>query len=201
MYRFIKRCTDLIGALTLLVLLTPLFLLVWFVIAVTLGPPVIFRQTRPGYKGRAFVIYKFRTMADGRDAQGESLPDAQRLGGIGKLIRDLSLDELPQLWNVIRGDLSFVGPRPLLVEYLPLYNQEQARRHEVKPGITGLAQVNGRNAVSWDERFAHDIWYVNHCSIWLDFKIVLKTVGNVLLRRGISQAGSVTMEKFRGNRD
>lgn len=199
MYEFCKRCLDLKVAVITLILASPLLLIVWIVIRAGLGGPVIFRQTRPGLSGCPFVIYKFRTMAERSDANRQPLSDAERLTGLGRLFRALSIDELPQLWNVIKGELSLVGPRPLLMEYLPLYSREQARRHDVKPGITGWAQVNGRNAVSWDERFAHDIWYVEHRSFWLDLKIIGMTMRNVLLRRGISQAGSATMERFRGN--
>jgi lipopolysaccharide/colanic/teichoic acid biosynthesis glycosyltransferase len=164
-----------------------------------MGSPVFFRQTRPGYKGMPFVVYKFRTMTEARDASGVLLPDEQRLSAFGKWLRRTSLDELPQLWNVLKGDLSFVGPRPLLMEYLPLYNPEQFRRHEVKPGITGWAQVNGRNALGWPERLALDVWYVDHRSFLLDLKILGLTLFKVCKKEGVSAEGHATMPKFTGN--
>ena len=165
-----------------------------------MGRPILFTQDRPGKDGKIFKIYKFRTMTNETDENGELLPDEQRLKGIGKTIRKLSLDELPQLINVIRGDMSFIGPRPLLVEYLPLYNKEQARRHEVTPGITGWAQVNGRNAISWEDKFKYDVWYVDNCSFLVDMKIIWLTILKVLKQEGISSEQHATMEKFKGSR-
>jgi len=167
-------------------------------VRVKLGKPVFFRQIRPGRDGKPFKMIKFRTMTDARDDKGELLPDDQRLPGFGRFLRATSLDELPELWNVLKGEMSLVGPRPLLMEYLPLYSREQLRRHEVAPGITGWAQVNGRNAISWEQKFAYDVWYVDHRSIWLDIKIIGKTLNKVVRRDGISAEGSATMEKFRG---
>jgi undecaprenyl phosphate N,N'-diacetylbacillosamine 1-phosphate transferase len=163
-----------------------------------MGRPIIFTQERPGYKGKIFKIYKFRTMTNEKDKNGELLPDEKRLKGIGKVIRSLSLDELPQLFNVLKGDMSFIGPRPLLVEYLPLYNEEQKKRHDVLPGITGLAQVNGRNAISWKKKFEYDVEYVNNLSFLMDMKIIFLTIQKVIKRDGISQEGNATMEKFNG---
>ncbi|WP_456432135.1 sugar transferase [Nitratifractor sp.] len=198
--RWIKPLLDRVTAAVLLILLSPIMLVVAGLIRWKLGGPVLFRQRRPGKDGKIFTIYKFRTMSDDRDEKGELLPDAMRLKGIGKTIRALSLDELPQLFNVLKGEMSFVGPRPLLEEYLPLYTERQARRHEVKPGITGWAQVNGRNAISWEEKFEYDVWYVDHCSFWLDLKIVALTIRKVFKKEGISQEGNATMEKFKGSR-
>ena len=195
----VKRYLDILGALLgLLVLLVPLALLA-LLVRWKLGAPVLFVQDRPGLGGRVFRIYKFRTMTDGRDIEGLPLSDAQRLTPFGRWLRATSLDELPELFNVLRGDMSFVGPRPLLVEYLPLYSPEQARRHEVRPGITGWSQVNGRNAVGWKERLEMDVWYVDNRSLWLDFRILLLTGIKVTRRDGISQDGQATMERFRGN--
>jgi sugar transferase EpsL len=195
-----KRGFDLTVALLLLLLLWPLILLVALLIAWRLGSPVVFAQQRPGQYGRPFVIYKFRTMTSTTDTHGQLLSDAERLTPLGKMIRKLSLDELPQLFNVLKGELSLVGPRPLLMEYLPLYSPEQARRHEVKPGITGWAQVNGRNAISWEDKFRYDVWYVDHQSFWLDIKILGLTVLKVVRSEGVSQVGHATMEKFTGSR-
>lgn len=164
-----------------------------------LGAPVLFRQQRPGLHGRPFTLYKFRTMTDARDAEGALLPDAERLTSFGHFLRSTSLDELPELFNVLKGEMSLVGPRPLLMEYLPRYTPEQQRRHEVRPGLTGWAQVNGRNALSWEEKFALDVWYVEHCSFWLDLKILVLTTGKIINREGISQPGHATMEEFRGS--
>ena len=164
-----------------------------------MGRPIIFTQQRPGLSGKPFTIYKFRTMNDERDAQGNLLPDEQRLTRFGKFLRKTSLDELPELFNVLKGDMSLVGPRPLLMEYLPLYSAEQARRHEVKPGITGWAQINGRNTLAWEDKFNLDVWYVDHLSFWLDVKILFITLLKVFKREGISQDGQATVEKFRGN--
>jgi len=195
----IKRLFDILLSLLLIILFTPLYLIVSLLIRIKMGRPVLFRQQRPGYKEKIFGIYKFRTMTNEKDEHGELLPDEQRLIGIGKTIRSLSLDELPQLFNVLKGDMSFVGPRPLLVEYLPLYNERQKKRHDVKPGITGWAQVNGRNAISWEEKFELDVWYVEHQSFWLDMKILWMTFLKVVKRSDISSGSSATMEKFRGN--
>ena len=195
----LKRLFDLFVTLAGLMLLLPLLLVLALLVRLKHGAPVFFRQTRPGLHGRPFKMVKFRTMTDERGADGNLLPDEQRLTGFGKFMRSTSLDELPELWNVLKGEMSLVGPRPLLMEYLPLYTPEQARRHEVRPGITGWAQVNGRNALSWEEKFKLDVWYVDNCSLWLDMKILWLTAGKVLKRDGISQEGSVTMEKFRGS--
>jgi len=197
--RFFKPLLDRILALVLLVLFAPLMLLTALAIYLWDGRPILFIQERPGYKGKIFKIYKFRTMTDERDEKGDLLPDEKRLKGVGKFIRSLSLDELPQLFNVLKGDMSFVGPRPLLKEYLPLFSKEQMRRHDVKPGITGWAQVNGRNLLDWQTRFAYDVWYVDHCSFWLDLKILWMTILKVIKREGVSSATSATMEKFKGN--
>ncbi|WBY04086.1 sugar transferase [Ramlibacter tataouinensis] len=174
-------------------------LLLAVVIRLKLGGPVLFRQTRPGKGGVPFEMVKFRTMTDERGADGELLPDAQRLPPFGRMLRATSLDELPELWNVLKGDMSFVGPRPLLMEYLPLYSPEQARRHEVRPGITGWAQVNGRNAISWEQRLKLDVWYADNRSLWLDAKIIARTVGCVFARSGIAAEGEATMSRFTGS--
>lgn len=196
-----KRLFDILFALAVLVLASPFFslgvLVVWF----DMGRPVFFRQQRPGYRGRPFMLYKLRTMREAHDVSGRTLPDAERLTRWGVLLRRTSIDELPQLINVLRGDMSIVGPRPLLMEYLPLYSPEQMRRHEVRPGITGWAQVNGRNSLRWEERFRLDVWYVDHRSFWLDMKILLLTIRKVLVREGISAAGEATMSKFTGSRE
>lgn len=195
-----KRLFDLIAAsLGLFVLALPLLVLAWQV-SRKLGSPVLFAQVRPGLHGKPFRMVKFRTMTDARDANGALLPDAQRLTSFGRFLRASSLDELPELWNVLRGEMSLVGPRPLLMEYLPLYSPEQARRHEVRPGITGWAQVNGRNAISWDDKFALDVWYVDKRCLWLDVRILWLTVRKVLLRDGISAAGEATMPRFEGDK-
>lgn len=197
--RFGKRALDVVGATSLLVALAPLVAVIALLVRVRLGSPVIFTQQRPGQGGRPFRVFKFRTMVDERDAAGESLPDEQRMTGFGSALRALSLDELPELVNVIRGEMSLVGPRPLLMEYLPLYTAEQSRRHDVRPGITGLAQVTGRNALTWDDKFKLDIAYIERCSLRLDLTIIGKTLTAVLSRRGISQSGFATAERFRGN--
>ncbi len=195
-----KRLLDITVSLLLMcVMLLPLATLV-FLIRKKLGSPVLFCQVRPGLDGQLFTMVKFRTMTDDRGSDGVLLPDAQRLTPFGRFLRASSLDELPELWNVLRGDMSLVGPRPLLVEYLPLYSPEQSRRHQVRPGITGWAQVNGRNAISWEDKFALDIWYVDNQSLWLDIKILWMTVRKVLVRDGISAAGDVTMPKFTGSK-
>ncbi len=196
---FVKRLFDLLLASLALILLSPVMLFVSILVAIKLGFPILFRQSRPGLQGQIFTIYKFRTMKDATDSKGNALPDDQRLTKFGKLLRSTSLDELPELFNVIKGDMSIVGPRPLLIQYLPLYNTEQARRHDVLPGITGWAQVNGRNAITWQEKFKLDVWYVDHWTLWLDLKILALSLVKVLKREGISQPGQVTAEPFRGN--
>ena len=194
-----KRLFDLVFAvLSLLFLALPLLVLM-LLVRRKLGSPVFFRQVRPGIHGQPFEMVKFRTMTDERGADGALLPDVQRLTPFGRFLRASSLDELPELWNVLKGDMSLVGPRPLLMEYLPLYTPGQARRHEVRPGITGWAQVNGRNAITWEEKFALDVWYVDHRSLWLDVRILWMTVKKVLLRDGISAAGEATMTRFTGS--
>jgi lipopolysaccharide/colanic/teichoic acid biosynthesis glycosyltransferase len=197
----LKRLFDLLAsAIGLFILAVPLVLLAWMVRR-KLGSPVLFTQVRSGLHGKPFRMVKFRTMTDLRDASGSLLPDAQRLTSFGHFLRASSLDELPELWNVLRGEMSLVGPRPLLLDYLPLYSSEQARRHEVRPGITGWAQVNGRNAISWADKFALDVWYVDNRSLWLDVNILWLTVRKVLARDGISGAGEATMRRFEGNKD
>ena len=193
-----KPLLDRLAALFLMILFLPIYLLVALIIYIKMGRPIFFTQERPGYKGKIFKIYKFRTMSDERDENGELLPDEKRLNGVGKIIRSLSLDELPQLFNILKGDMSFIGPRPLLVEYLPLYSKEQQRRHDVKPGITGWAQVNGRNAISWKEKFRYDVEYVENISFLFDMKILWLTIVKVFKKEGISQEGRATMEKFNG---
>lgn len=195
-----KRLFDLIVSLLALISLSMIIGITALLIRLKIGSPVLFKQQRPGLNEKPFYVYKFRSMTDERDEAGLLLPDDIRLTSFGKVVRNLSLDELPQLWNVLKGDMSFVGPRPLLVEYLPLYNERQARRHEVRPGITGWAQVNGRNAISWEEKFELDVWYVENRSFWLDMKILFMTVAKVFKSEGISQDGQVTMTKFTGNK-
>ncbi len=198
-YTLCKRAIDLGAAALGLVILSPVLLTLALLIRARLGAPILFRQTRPGLHARPFTIYKFRSMRDARDAHGNPLPDAERLPPLGRFLRSTSLDELPELWNVLRGDMSLVGPRPLLLEYLPLYSDEQARRHEVRPGITGWAQVNGRNAIGWEDRFALDVWYVDNKSLWLDLRILARTLKRVVTREGISHAGEATMTRFTGS--
>jgi len=195
----IKRLIDLLVACSGLVVLLPLLFSLAFFVRLKLGGPVIFRQCRPGKDGASFILYKFRSMRDAVDSSGRLLPDEQRLTPLGQILRSTSLDELPELVNVMRGDMSLVGPRPLLEEYLPLYSKRQARRHDVRPGITGWAQVNGRNALGWDERLEMDVWYVENQSFLLDLKIMWLTVRTVLRRDGISESGKATMTKFRGS--
>jgi len=195
----LKRSFDFLVALALLIGLSPLLALLALAVRWKLGRPVLFAQTRPGLQGTPFEFYKFRTMSEARNAAGELLPDAARLTPFGELMRKLSLDELPQLINVLKGDMSLVGPRPLLMEYLPLYSVRQARRHSVRPGITGWAQVNGRNALAWEERFELDVWYVEHRSFWLDLKILAMTAWRMLRPQGIAQPGQATMTKFTGS--
>ncbi|WP_180146374.1 sugar transferase [Acinetobacter sp. YH12052] len=194
----LKRLLDIVIASSALVLLSPVYALVAYKVKKNLGSPVLFRQLRPGLHGKPFEMVKFRTMKDALDAEGNPLPDSERLTPFGKMLRATSLDEMPELWNVIKGDMSIVGPRPLLMEYLPLYNREQAKRHHVRPGITGHAQVNGRNAISWEKKFELDTWYVENQSLWLDFKIMLKTVKKVIAKDDISAEGEATMTKFTG---
>jgi len=196
--RVIKRAIDFFGALLALVLLSPVFCVLCVLVRVKLGNPVLFKQKRPGKNGKIFTMYKFRTMTDERDENGELLPDEVRLTKFGQLMRSLSLDELPEFINILKGDMSFVGPRPLLVEYLELYSERQAMRHNVRPGLTGLAQANGRNLLTWNDRFEYDIEYVENISLWLDIKILFKTVAGVLKREGISSETCVTMERFTG---
>lgn len=194
-----KVIFDKLFALFLIALFLPVYAVISLLIYLKMGKPILFRQKRPGLSGKVFNIYKFRTMTNERNDSGELLPDKERLPSLGRYIRSLSLDELPQLFNVLKGEMSFVGPRPLLVEYLPLYDDEQKRRHDVKPGITGWAQVNGRNALSWEDKFKLDVWYVDNQSLWLDLKILLLTVKKVVNRDGISNTGEATMSKFTGN--
>lgn len=195
-----KRLFDILGSAIGLVLLSPVLAVVAFLIWRQMGAPVLFRQTRPGLNGKPFEMVKFRSMRDAVDAKGNPLPDSERLTKLGQFLRASSLDELPELWNVLKGDMSIVGPRPLLMEYLPLYSPEQARRHEVRPGVTGWAQINGRNAISWDQKFALDVWYVDNRSLWLDLKIIWLTIRKVFKREGISATGEATMPKFTGPR-
>jgi sugar transferase EpsL len=195
----VKRLCDIVGAGSALLILSLPFLILALVVRSAFGAPILFRQVRPGLRGKAFTMIKFRTMTDLRDSEGALLPDTQRLTPLGRFLRATSLDEVPELWNVLKGEMSLVGPRPLLMEYLPLYSLEQARRHEVRPGITGWAQVNGRNAVTWEEKFALDVWYVTHQSFWLDVKILLRTLVTVVSRDGITAAGEATMPRFTGS--
>jgi lipopolysaccharide/colanic/teichoic acid biosynthesis glycosyltransferase len=194
----VKRMVDLAGASVALVVLSPLLLVVAVLVRLRMGSPVLFRQQRPGLHGQPFTLLKFRTMTDRRDASGAPLPDAERLTALGRFLRRSSLDELPELVNVLAGEMSLVGPRPLLMEYLPLYSAEQARRHDVRPGITGWTQVNGRNALTWEEKFSLDVWYVDHRSLRLDIAILARTAGQVLSGHGVSAPGHATMENFRG---
>ncbi|WP_148624612.1 undecaprenyl phosphate N,N'-diacetylbacillosamine 1-phosphate transferase [Aliarcobacter cryaerophilus] len=196
----LKSIFDRLLALILIILFSPIYIIVSILIWKKMGRPILFQQKRPGYKEKIFGIYKFRTMTNEKDADGNLLPDDKRLVGIGKFIRSTSLDELPQLFNVLKGEMSFVGPRPLLEEYLLLYNEKQKRRHDVKPGITGWAQVNGRNAISWEQKFDYDVWYVDNQSFWLDIKILWLTFLKVVKRSDISSSTSSTMEKFTGSK-
>lgn len=196
----LKRLLDIIIASVALILLSPLYVFVAYKVKKNLGSPVLFRQVRPGLNGKPFEMIKFRTMKDAADAQGNPLPDSERLTPFGKMLRSTSLDEMPELWNVIKGDMSVVGPRPLLMEYLPLYSEEQAKRHNARPGMTGHAQVNGRNAISWEEKFKLDTWYVENQSTLLDFKIMLRTVQKVIAKDDISAEGEATMTKFTGSK-
>ncbi|MCZ7574921.1 MAG: sugar transferase [Ardenticatenaceae bacterium] len=201
MYQTIgKRLLDLTITIPALILLSPFLLLLTLLVRLTLGSPVLFRQQRPGLHARPFTLLKFRTMTDARDVQGNPLPDGERLPPFGRFLRSTSLDELPELINVLRGEMSLVGPRPLLMQYLARYTPEQRRRHEVKPAITGWAQVNGRNALTWEQKFVLDVWYVDHQSLWLDLKIIVLTVWKILKREGISQPGQATAQEFMGSR-
>lgn len=196
-----KRFFDLFFSLCLLTFISPILALVAWKIRKNLGSPVLFRQTRPGLNGKPFEMVKFRTMKDAVDQQGNPLPDSERMTPFGDKLRNSSLDELPELWNVLKGEMSLVGPRPLLMQYLPLYNKEQARRHDVRPGVTGWAQINGRNAISWEEKFALDVWYVDNRTSWLDIKILFMTVKKVFVKEGISADGHVTIEPFTGSEE
>ena len=195
----IKRLFDLTISIAGMFILSPLYVLLILSIYFKLGKPILYRQTRAGFNGEAFVLYKFRTMREQYDAEGNPLPDEQRLGPFGRFMRSFSFDELPELWNVMQGDMSLVGPRPLLMRYLPRYNAEQMRRHEVKPGITGWAQIHGRNELSWEERFKQDVWYVDNQSLWLDIRILAITIVKILRREGISAEGHATMPEFTGS--
>ena len=194
-----KRLLDIIISLSALILLAPLYAVISYKVKKNLGSPIFFKQIRPGLHTQPFEMVKFRTMKDATDSSGNLLPDSMRMTAFGKMLRSSSLDELPELWNVLKGDMSLVGPRPLLMEYVPLYNKEQTRRHEMRPGITGWAQINGRNAISWEEKFQLDVWYVDNHSIWLDLKILLLTLKKVFIKEGISADGEVTMTKFTGS--
>ena len=194
-----KRLFDIVVSMISIVLLMPLFCILYICIWINLGTPIIFSQLRPGLSGKPFVMYKFRTMRDADGENGLTLPDEVRLTNFGKLLRSTSLDELPELWNVLKGEMSLVGPRPLLMEYLPLYSAEQSRRHNLLPGITGWAQINGRNSLSWDEKFKLDVWYVDNHSFFLDLKILFLTIKKIFIREGISAEGVATMNKFTGN--
>lgn len=196
----LKRVIDIIGSLCGLILLSPLYVFIAYKVKKNLGSPVLFRQIRPGLNGKPFEMIKFRTMKDAVDSQGNPLPDAERLTDFGKMLRATSLDELPELWNVLKGDMSLVGPRPLLMEYIPLYNEEQRKRQNVRPGITGYAQVNGRNAISWEQKFELDTWYVENQSLCLDIQILWKTVKKVVAKDDINAAGDATMPKFEGTK-
>ena len=199
MSKFFKRLFDIIASASGLIILSPVFLILAYLIRKNLGAPVFFTQERPGKDGKPFKLIKFRSMRDAVDKDGNPLPDSERLTPFGKKLRAVSLDELPELWNVLKGDMSLVGPRPLLMSYLPLYNDFQFRRHEMRPGVTGWAQVNGRNAISWDEKFAYDIWYIDHFSLWFDMKILFLTIKKVFIKEGISAEGEATMPYFTGN--
>ena len=200
MNKFFKRLFDIVASASGLIILSPVFLILVYLIRKNLGSPVFFTQERPGKDGKPFKMIKFRSMRDAVDKDGNPLPDSERLTDFGKKLRATSLDELPELWNVLKGEMSLVGPRPLLMHYLPLYNDFHNRRHEMKPGVTGWAQVNGRNAISWDEKFAHDVWYIDNFSFWLDIKILFLTVKKIFVKEGISAEGEATMPYFTGNK-
>ncbi|HGF7375763.1 TPA: sugar transferase [Vibrio cholerae] len=195
----LKRKFDIVVSLVILLFLSPIIAIVAWKIRKNLGSPVLFRQTRPGLNGKPFEMVKFRTMKDAVDSKGNPLPDSERMTPFGDKLRNSSLDELPELWNVLKGEMSLVGPRPLLIQYLPLYSKEQARRHEVRPGLTGWAQINGRNAINWEDKFKFDVWYVDNHSFWLDIKILVLTVKKVFVKEGISAEDHVTMPEFKGN--
>ena len=199
-YTSIKRLFDLAATIPLLLILSPFLLIVALLVRVKLGAPILFRQKRPGLHGKPFLMFKFRTMTDARDKRGNLLSDAERLTPFGRFLRSTSLDELPELFNVLKGEMSLIGPRPLLMQYLDRYTPEQMRRHEARPGITGWAQINGRNAITWEEKFALDVWYVDNFSFFLDLKILLLTVFKILKREGVTQVGHVTMSEFSGSR-
>ena len=199
--KYIKRIIDFILSLFGIIVLSPVLLILSFLVRVKLGSPIIFKQERPGLNGKIFMMYKFRTMTDEKDENGELLDDEIRLTKFGKILRSTSLDELPEMFNILKGDMSIIGPRPLLVKYLPLYNERQAHRHDVKPGLTGYAQVNGRNAISWEEKFELDIFYVNNSSLFMDIFIFFKTIKKVFVKEGIDSGTSVTMEEFQGSRE
>lgn len=199
--KYIKRLLDFILSLIALIGLSPLMIIIYILVIIKLGKPGIFKQQRPGKDEKLFTLYKFRTMTDEKDENGNLLPDSERLTRFGKILRSTSLDELPELINIIKGDMAIVGPRPLLVEYLPLYNKEQKHRHDVRPGLTGLAQINGRNSISWENKFNDDIEYIHNINFLYDTKIVLMTIIKVLKREGITQTNNATMEKFRGNKE
>ena len=197
--KYVKRPLDFILSLLAIIILSPIMLIIYILVRIKLGKPAIFKQQRPGKNEKIFTLYKFRTMTDKKDESGNLLPDSERLTKFGKTLRSTSLDELPELFNILKGDMAIVGPRPLLVEYLKLYNNEQRKRHNVRPGLTGLAQVSGRNLISWQDRFEKDIYYVNNLTFMNDLKIILVTVKKVIKREGISQDNNVTMEKFKGS--
>lgn len=199
--KYIKRLLDFTLSFLALIILSPVLLVTAVLVRIKLGSPIIFHQERPGKSEKIFRLYKFRSMTDECDENGNLLPDNERLTCFGKILRSTSLDELPELWNILRGDMSIVGPRPLLVKYLPLYNEEQRHRHDVRPGLTGWAQANGRNAISWEEKFKLDVWYVQHISFWVDVKVIFMTVKKVFCRDGISSETSVTMEEFSGTKE
>jgi sugar transferase EpsL len=198
MHHFLKRLFDIISSVAGLIVISPLLVVLTVLVRFKLGSPILFRQQRPGLGGKAFVIYKFRTMTAQCDASGNLLPDEQRLPAFGRFLRSTSFDELPELLNVLKGDMSIVGPRPLMMKYLGRYSSQQARRHEVKPGITGWAQINGRNAISWEDKFKLDVWYVDNWTLWLDVKIILKSIWMVVKKQGITQQGRATMDEFMG---
>ncbi len=197
--RCVKRLIDVIASIILIILTSPILFIVFVLVRIKLGAPVIFKQERPGKNSRIFTVYKFRSMTNQYDKNGDLLSDEMRLTDFGKFLRKSSLDELPELFNILKGDMSFIGPRPLLVRYLDRYNKEQARRHEIRPGLTGWAQVNGRNSISWEDKFRLDVWYVDHCNLWLDTKIFVLTIIKVLKRDGINSLNHATMEEFRGS--
>lgn len=199
--KYVKRMLDFLISLSAIVILSPIILITALLVRIKLGSPVIFCQKRPGKDEKIFSMYKFRSMTDGKDENGKLLPDEIRLTGFGKKLRATSLDELPELFNILKGDMSIVGPRPLLVDYLERYNESQKHRHDVRPGLTGLAQANGRNAISWEDKFAYDVEYVNHVTFWNDLKIIFLTIGSVVKRDGINSATSATMEEFKGNEE